>query len=209
MGKESKVQDLNRATDLSRRTFLSAASAGLVGAAIVPDLQAKPRELPSQAENHELRVELLINDTKHNVRVEPRMSLLFVLRDQIGLTGTRVGCERGECGACTVIIDGKARYACLTLPAEVEGKAITTIEGLASDLGLNSVQQAFVDKDAFQCGYCTSGQIMAAEAFLRQHSDPSLEQIREAMSGNLCRCGAYKHIVEAVRQAAMTGRERK
>jgi xanthine dehydrogenase YagT iron-sulfur-binding subunit len=133
--------------------------------------------------------------------VEPRWSLLYVLRERLGLTGTKVGCERGECGACTVLIDDVPRYACLTLAVEAQGARITTLEGLTAGDELGTVQQAFIEDDAFQCGYCTPGQIMAAEGLLRKNPDPSEEEIRHGMSGNLCRCGAYDHIFKAVRRA--------
>jgi xanthine dehydrogenase YagT iron-sulfur-binding subunit len=120
----------------------------------------------------------------------------------LGLTGTKPGCERGECGACTVLIDGVARYSCLTLALEAAGTQITTLEGLMRGEELGSVQQAFHEEDAFQCGYCTPGQIVNAEGLLRKTPDPTIEQIREGMSGNLCRCGAYAHIFRAVHRAS-------
>jgi xanthine dehydrogenase YagT iron-sulfur-binding subunit len=128
--------------------------------------------------------------------------LLDALRDALGLTGTKLGCGRGECGACTVLIDGLPRYSCMTLALEAEGHEVTTVEGLMDGEELGPVQQAFVEEDAFQCGYCTPGQAVAAEGLLRQNPDPSLEEIQQAMSGNLCRCGAYDHIFKAVRRAA-------
>jgi xanthine dehydrogenase YagT iron-sulfur-binding subunit len=118
------------------------------------------------------------------------------------LTGTKVGCDRGECGACTVLLNGVPRYGCLTLAVEAEGVDIVTVEGLMDGEDLGPVQQAFVEQDAYQCGYCTSGQIMAAEGLLRVERDPDLAHIRHGMSGNLCRCGAYPHIVLAVQRAA-------
>jgi xanthine dehydrogenase YagT iron-sulfur-binding subunit len=120
----------------------------------------------------------------------------------LGLTGTKSGCDRGECGACTVLIDGIARYSCVTLALEAVGTEITTVEGLMHGEELGYVQQAFVAEDAFQCGYCTSGQVVATEALLRKTPQPTLEQIREGVSGNLCRCGAYPHIFSAVARAA-------
>ena len=147
-------------------------------------------------------VRLVINGRRQEVSVEPRNTLLHVLRDKLGMTGTKVGCERGECGACTVLIEGIARYSCLTLALEVDGKEITTIEGLLRGDSVGPVQQAFIECDAFQCGYCTPGQIMAAEALLRKTPNPSIEEIDEEMSGNLCRCGAYQHIFRAVHRAA-------
>jgi xanthine dehydrogenase YagT iron-sulfur-binding subunit len=127
---------------------------------------------------------------------------LHVLRDRLSLTGTKPGCERGECGACTVLIDGVARYSCLTLAVEAAGTQITTLEGLLCGEELGPVQQAFLEEDAFQCGYCTPGQIMNVEGLLRKIPDPTIDQIREGVSGNLCRCGAYAHIFRAVQRAA-------
>jgi len=149
-----------------------------------------------------VQVALRINGRLHRMLVEPRWNLLFVLRDRLGLTGTKVGCERGECGACTVLVDDRPRYACMTLAVEAEGHEITTLEGLLDGEALGPVQQAFADEDAFQCGYCTPGQIMAAEALLRSNPDPDLDAVRTGMSGNLCRCGAYPHIAKAVASAA-------
>jgi xanthine dehydrogenase YagT iron-sulfur-binding subunit len=146
-------------------------------------------------------VTLTINGRKHRVLVEPRWSLLFVLREKLGLTATKVGCERGECGSCTVLIDDVPRYACMTLAVEAEGHEITTLEGLLDGEELGPVQQAFREHDAFQCGYCTPGQVVAAEGLLRANANPSTGQIRTAMSGNLCRCGAYPNIFRAVHRA--------
>jgi xanthine dehydrogenase YagT iron-sulfur-binding subunit len=134
--------------------------------------------------------------------VEPRWTLLNVLRDRLGLTGAKTGCERGECGACTVLIDGLARYSCMTLALEAAGAQITTVEGLLRGEELGPVQQAFVEEDAFQCGYCTPGQIVSVEGLLRRTPEPTLEQIREGTSGNLCRCGSYAHIFRAARRAS-------
>jgi xanthine dehydrogenase YagT iron-sulfur-binding subunit len=148
------------------------------------------------------KVFLRINGETHAVLAEPRWTLLYCLREVIGLTGAKPGCERGECGACTVLIDGVPRYACLTLAVEAQGSEITTLEGLMDGERLGPVQKAFVETDAFQCGYCTSGQIMAVEGLLRAHPNPSAEEIRRGVSGNLCRCGAYSHIFEAAHRAA-------
>ncbi|OBP68683.1 (2Fe-2S)-binding protein [Mesorhizobium loti] len=136
------------------------------------------------------------------MQLEPRVTLLDALRERLGLTGTKKGCDHGQCGACTVHIDGERVLACLTLAAQAEGRAITTIEGLAREGELHPVQAAFLEQDAFQCGYCTPGQIMSAVACIREGHAGSDEEIREYMAGNLCRCGAYPHIVAAVRQAA-------
>jgi xanthine dehydrogenase YagT iron-sulfur-binding subunit len=149
-----------------------------------------------------VKVALSVNGVAHRLMVEPRWTLLYVLRDGLGLTGTKSGCERGECGACTVLIDGVARYSCMTLALEATGKQITTVEGLLCGEKLGAVQEGFREEDGFQCGYCTPGQVMTAEGLLRKIPDPTMEQIREGMSGNLCRCGAYAHIFQAVHRAA-------
>ena len=148
-------------------------------------------------------VHLDINGRERSLSIEPRVTLLDVLRDHAGLTGTKKGCDQGQCGACTVHVDGARVLSCLTLAAQVEGRAVTTIEGLAGPEGeLHPVQAAFLDQDAFQCGYCTPGHIMSAVACIQEGHAGSDSEIREYMSGNLCRCGAYPHIVAAVRQAA-------
>ena len=149
-------------------------------------------------------IHLTINGHSHELQVEPRVTLLDALRDRLDLTGTKKGCDHGQCGACTVHVDGERVLACLTLAAQVEGREITTIEGLAgADGTLSAVQAAFLDQDAFQCGYCTPGQIMSAVACIREGHAGSDEEIREYMAGNLCRCGSYPNIVAAVRQAAL------
>ncbi|MBB3317944.1 MULTISPECIES: (2Fe-2S)-binding protein [unclassified Rhizobium] len=154
-----------------------------------------------------IHLSLDVNRHRYELDVEPRVTLLDALREHLGLTGTKKGCDQGQCGACTVHLDGKRVLACLTLAAQVEGQEVTTIEGLASDNGdLHPVQAAFLDHDAFQCGYCTPGQIMSAVALIREGGAMTDEEIREAMAGNLCRCGAYNHIVAAVRQAAEMAR---
>ncbi len=188
---------------LTRRGFLSTVGAGAVTLAVANKLDATPAAEAEMVERGEMaKVALTINGRKYRLLVEPRWSLLYVLREQLGLTGTKVGCERGECGSCTVLIDDVPRYACMTLAVEAEGTKITTVEGLMKGEELGSVQQAFAEEDAFQCGYCTPGQIMAVEGLLRKNPRPSTEEIRNGMSGNLCRCGTYKHIVNAAKKAA-------
>jgi len=152
------------------------------------------------------KIRLRINDHDHDLLVEPRWTLLYVLREKIGLTGTKEGCGRGECGACTVLIDDVPRYACLTLAVEAEGVSVTTVEGLLRGEELGQVQTAFVEEDAFQCGYCTPGQIMSVEGLLRKNPAPSIDDIRTAVSGNLCRCGAYTHIFKAAAKATNSRR---
>jgi xanthine dehydrogenase YagT iron-sulfur-binding subunit len=152
-----------------------------------------------------IRLTLEINGQAHALDIEPRVTLLDALRERLGLTGTKKGCDQGQCGACTVHVNGERVLACLTLAAQVEGRKITTIEGL-SDGELHPVQAAFLERDAFQCGYCTPGQIMSAVACIREGHAGSDAEIREYMSGNLCRCGAYPNIVAAVRDAAESHR---
>jgi xanthine dehydrogenase YagT iron-sulfur-binding subunit len=151
---------------------------------------------------YEMKVTLLVNGVEHVIDVEPRLTLLGALRDVIGLTGTKLGCDRGECGACTVHVEGRRINACLALAVMHDGQAITTVEGLAQGETLHAVQTAFVENDAFQCGFCTPGQLMSAVACIAEGHATSDREIREWMSGNLCRCGAYPHIVAAVRDAA-------
>lgn len=188
---------------VTRRQFITsmgtAAAVAAVSGRVTAATEREQAVLPAEKLS---KITLLINGRRYKLAVEPRWSLLYVLRERIGLTGTKVGCERGECGACTVLIDGLPRYACMTLAVEAEGSEITTVEGLLKGDELGPVQQAFAEEDAFQCGYCTPGQIMAAEGFLRVNPDPSLDEIRRAMSGNMCRCGSYAHIFKAVRRAA-------
>ncbi|SCW85670.1 xanthine dehydrogenase YagT iron-sulfur-binding subunit [Rhizobium mongolense subsp. loessense] len=154
-----------------------------------------------------INLRLDINGASHALAADPRVTLLDALREHLALTGTKKGCDHGQCGACTVHIDGRRVLACLTLAAQAEGRQVTTIEGLAAADGtLHPVQAAFLEHDAFQCGYCTPGQIMSAVACIREGHAGSDSEIREYMSGNLCRCGAHNSIVAAVREAAETAR---
>jgi xanthine dehydrogenase YagT iron-sulfur-binding subunit len=187
--------------EMSRRGFLSSVGTGAVAAATVKNVPAAPIQ-EIEVTGKPVVLDLKVNGISRKVQVEPRWSLLYVLREVLGLTGTKIGCERGECGACTVLLDGRPRYACMTLAVEAEGRAITTLEGLMNGEKLGPVQQAFAEEDAFQCGFCTPGQIMAVEGLLRQNPDPTFEQIRVGVSGNLCRCAAYKHIFNAAAKAA-------
>jgi xanthine dehydrogenase YagT iron-sulfur-binding subunit len=189
---------------VSRRGFIASVGTGALGAAVAS--RAAAAEAPAAAAGELATITLLVNGQRRKVQVEPRFTLLYVLRERLGMTGSKPGCERGECGACTVLIDGVPRYACLTLAVEAEGHEVTTIEGLMDGEALGPVQEAFAEEDALQCGYCTPGQIMAAEGLLRANPDPSVAEIRLAMSGNLCRCGAYPHITKAVRRAAAARR---
>ena len=153
-----------------------------------------------------IAVNLHVNGRDHDLRLDPRVTLLDALRDQIGMTGTKKGCDQGACGACTVLVDDKRVLSCLTLAAQCDGRGVTTIEGLeAEDGSLHPMQTAFIQHDALQCGYCTPGQIMSAVALLAEGRATSDDDIREFMSGNLCRCGAYPNIVAAIRDVAAAG----
>ncbi len=151
-------------------------------------------------------IRVTVNGRAESLDLDERTTLLGAIRDHLRLTGTKEGCDRGECGACTVLVDGQPALACLTLAVASDGRKVTTIEGLASDGKLHAVQQAFVDHDALQCGFCTPGQIMSAVACIEAGKANSAADIREWMSGNLCRCAAYPQIVAAVRSAAKAGR---
>jgi xanthine dehydrogenase YagT iron-sulfur-binding subunit len=150
----------------------------------------------------EVAVAVRVNGVDHELRLDPRVTLLDALRDVLDLTGTKKGCDQGACGACTVLVEGKRVVSCLMLAAQCDGHDVTTIEGLADDGRLHPMQEAFVRHDAFQCGYCTPGQIMSAVSLLAEGRAGSDDEIREFMSGNLCRCGAYPNIMAAIREVA-------
>ena len=205
---EKQEQDIRGQLKYSRRGFMQflGISAGMVGASLLSpparrQLMANTTDqvIPASAM---VQIHLTINKNVYYILAEPRWSLLYVLREIIGLSGTKIGCDRGECGACTVLIDDIPRYSCLTLAMEVENQNITTVEGLMKGEELGPVQTAFAENDAFQCGYCTPGQIMAAEGLLRMNDHPTAHEIRLGCSGNLCRCGAYQNIFTAVDKAA-------
>jgi aerobic-type carbon monoxide dehydrogenase small subunit (CoxS/CutS family) len=148
------------------------------------------------------QITLHINGAEHLVQVEPRCTLIDALRNELQLTGTKKACDMGNCGTCTVLLDGRAVYSCLLLAIECVGRNVTTIEGLSRNGDLDPIQRAFIEADAFQCGFCSPGQIMSIKALLNETREPSDEQIVGAVSGNLCRCGAYRNIVRAARIAA-------
>lgn len=147
-------------------------------------------------------MKLTVNGRVQEVEPDAFESLAATLRDRLHLAGTKVACDRGECGACTVLVDGRPAYACITFARGCEGASVTTIEGVSGPHGLHPVQKAFIENDAVQCGFCTPGQVMSAVALLESHADPDDETIRRAMSGNLCRCGTYPRIAAAIRAAA-------
>ena len=179
---------------ISRRKFLEGTGAALVAATEVPAIRAQSDTGTS--------IRLTVNGTAHHLKVEDRLTLVEVLRDHLKLTGTKIGCDRGECGACTVIADGKPVYSCSQLAVWMDGKSIETVEGLAHGDQLDPVQKAFIEHDAPQCGFCTSGQVMAAKALLSHNPHPTEEEVRAGLTGNICRCAAYNRYVEATLAAA-------
>ncbi len=160
-----------------------------------------PPPIPGDSGTFQVAVQLTVNGTQHALNLDPRSSLLDVLREHLDLTGTKKGCDHGQCGACTVLIDGRRVNSCLTLAVTKDGGHVTTIEGLAKDGALHPLQQAFIEHDAFQCGYCTPGQICSAAGLIAEGKATTADEIRELMSGNICRCGAYTNIVAAIQQA--------
>ncbi|WP_230194139.1 (2Fe-2S)-binding protein [Streptomyces coriariae] len=190
----------------TRRTFIATTTAA-GGVAVVGGLVAGPPALAAEeAVADEVpprsRVSLAVNGVRHTVTIDNRTSLLDLLREHLDLTGSKKGCNAGACGACTVLVDGRRVNSCLTLAVRLEGAEVTTIEGLAKDDRLHPLQQAFIDQDAFQCGFCTSGQIVSGVGCIQEGHTGSRAEIREWMSGNLCRCGCYVKIERAVEQAA-------
>ncbi|MFC0105193.1 (2Fe-2S)-binding protein [Kibdelosporangium aridum] len=189
--------------NLKRRTVLKAG--GVAAAAVTVDSAAGAPEVVAAEATGSTDITLKVNGTTKRVTVEPRTTLLDALRERMALTGTKKGCDRGECGACTVLVDGKRIKSCLTLAVMRQGASITTVEGLAKGDRLHPVQEEFIRHDAFQCGGCTPGQIMSAVACIKEGHTGSDDEIREWMSGNLCRCACYPNIVAAVKAAARRG----
>ena len=198
----------------TRREFLTGVTTALTGAAVAgANLlgQARAEEASGAVLGPgKVKITLEVNGRRHDLSVEPRATLLEVLREDLRLTGTKSACEMGQCGACTVHVDGLPHYSCLTLALSAVGRKITTIEGLAAPGGdPHPVQAAFVEKDALQCGFCTPGQVMTAAALLARNPEPTPGQIRAGMAGNLCRCGTYPRIFEAVAEAAARTKKRR
>ncbi len=192
-------------SSLSRRQFIKGVSTGVAGTIATTKLaRALPIEKLEKAappEGH-LPLELKVNGKPYQLYVEPQTTLVEVLRNELQLTGTKVSCNHGECGACTVLLDGKAVYSCHILALDAQGKSVTTIEGLLNGEELHPIQKAFIKKDGYQCGFCTPGQIMSTQALLLKNPNPTKEEILDGLSGNLCRCGAYPKIIESVEEAA-------
>jgi xanthine dehydrogenase YagT iron-sulfur-binding subunit len=189
-------------TTISRRDHLRSSAIAAAGAAIVTVDSAGAAESISKRFEALAMVHVEINGVDHWLELQPRVTLLDMLRERLQLTGTKKGCNRGECGACTVLLEGRRVNACLVLAVATDGRKVTTIEGLADGPHLHPVQQAFIDHDAFQCGFCTCGQIMSAVGCIAEGHTGSNAEIREWMSGNICRCSAYPQIAAAVEAAA-------
>ncbi len=195
----------------TRRDFLKGFGGGTLGAAVVPKFLAQKAESIQTQEGDvpvfaKKQITFTINSKDYKLVVEPQETLLDVLRDKLNLTGAKKVCDRGECGGCTVLLDGNPIYSCMFLAIRADGANITTIEGLAQKDKLHPLQQAFIDKDAYQCGFCTPGFIMTSKALLNKNPNPSLGEIKKGLSGNLCRCGNYAKIYQAIDQAAKSGR---
>ena len=208
----SKEKEQTQGTPISRRSFLKGVGTGAVAASVVPTVLVGAETAAEAQMGDEItraKIKLNINNKTHEVEVESRTTLLSVLRDgfdtngnHLDLTGAKQICDRGECGGCTVQVDGKAVYSCMTLALEAQGKQITTVEGLANGDRLHPVQEAFVQHDALMCGFCTPGFVVAAKSLLDQNPSPSPDEIKEGLAGNICRCGTYPFIFEAVETAS-------
>lgn len=205
---KDKTRDENSTSRVTRRTFLSQIGAAGVAATAAPlvargQSTATPSETATEKKEkveNAVPVTLSVNGKSFRIEVDPRTTLLDGLRETLSLTGTKKGCDHGQCGACTVHVNGRRINACLTLAIMHEGDAITTIEGLGEPGNLHPMQASFVEHDGYQCGYCTSGQIMSAVALLKEPCGPGDAEVKELMSGNICRCGAYPNIVAAIQQ---------
>ncbi len=206
------MEEKKKGNGLSRRSFLKNIGGGAIGTAVISTglVKSDPAEAYTTeivgAGRRKTAVNLKVNGKNYRVEVEHRETLAEVLRDQLGLTGAKIGCDRGECGACTVIINGRNMYSCSQLAVWMQGKEILTIEGLARGDKLDPLQEAFIEHDGAQCGFCTSGQIMSGKALLMKNSKPTEAQARRGLSGNLCRCGNYNREVAAVLAVAAKAR---
>lgn len=219
MDQEPEAPDLPNCGDLdhllifgnpeTRRRFIKQVAGASAAITIGTNLLSRPvlaeeiapTRTPGSAKPGPVKVKLNINGQLHDMEVDPRTTLLDALREQLHLTGSKKGCDHGQCGACTVLVNGRRINSCLTFAAMHDGQEITTIEGLANGNELHPMQSAFIEHDGFQCGYCTPGQICSAVALLKENHANSDDEIREFMSGNLCRCGAYPNIVDAIKDA--------
>jgi xanthine dehydrogenase YagT iron-sulfur-binding subunit len=189
---------------VSRRAFLKggALATGALSSTLIPDTAEAQLPVAVEPDPRRTLVEMKVNGTAYRKEVANRTTLLQFLREDLSLTGAKMGCDRGQCGACTVIVNGRNVYSCTTLAVEATGAEVLTIEGLATGDALHPIQQAFIQHTGFQCGFCTSGQIMTTKAFLDRVPRPTEDDARRALSGNLCRCAAYKRILESVMTAS-------
>jgi xanthine dehydrogenase YagT iron-sulfur-binding subunit len=209
---KSNGRKRGKSAAISRRAFLksavvtgAAAAVGSLPRGATAEAAASPRTAPGVAESlgpGPAEIDLKINGTLHRLAVEPRVTLLCALREHLGLTGTKLACDRGACGACTVWLDGKPVTSCMMLAVDARGREITTIEGLGEPARMHPVQASFVAEDALQCGFCTPGMVMSVAAALRQNPSASETEIRRAVAGNICRCGTYPHVFTAALKAA-------
>jgi aerobic-type carbon monoxide dehydrogenase small subunit (CoxS/CutS family) len=187
---------------ISRRRFFEGTGAGLVATAV--PLKGQQRPAPPATSVPQTTIQVTINGERRKLQVEDRWTLVEVLRDHLGLTGAKIGCDRGECGACTVLLDGKPVYSCSQLAVWADGRSVQTVEGLMQKGQLDPLQKAFIEHDGPQCGFCTSGQLMSAKALLNHNAHPTADEVRAAMTGNICRCSNYNRYVESVMAAAGT-----
>jgi aerobic-type carbon monoxide dehydrogenase small subunit (CoxS/CutS family) len=187
---------------ISRRRFMEGTGVAVVAATAAPAIQAQTPQAGIDPDVPHSTIRVTVNGKAQQIQVEDRWTLAEMLRDHLGLTGTKIGCDRGECGACTVLLDGKPVYSCSNLAVWADGKTVETVEGLAHGEQLDPLQQAFIEHDAPQCGFCTSGQLMSAKALLNSNPHPTHDQVQAAMTGNICRCSNYNRYVEAVLAAA-------
>lgn len=205
-------KEKKESTNISRRSFLKGVGTGTVAATVAPTILVGDAEIADAQTDEAIstaQIQLNINEQKYTIEVEARTTLLSVLRDgidttgnNVDLTGAKLICDRGECGGCTVLVDGKPVYACMMLAMDAQGKQITTVEGIADGETLHPVQDAFIKHDAMMCGFCTPGFIVASVALLNENKKPTLEEIKDGLSGNTCRCGTYPFIFDAVETAA-------
>ena len=191
---------------VSRRTFLKSAGVGSLAAGVVGVADADAQSGARVVGPGEVPVTLTVNGKRIELRIEPRVTLLDALRQRADLTGNKRGCDRGACGACTMIVDGRIVYSCSTLAIEVQGKQIRTVDGLSTGNTLHPVQQAFCDVDALMCGFCTPGFVMATVALLKKNPRPTADQVRKGLDGNICRCGTFVRIMEAAMTAKVVAR---
>jgi aerobic-type carbon monoxide dehydrogenase small subunit (CoxS/CutS family) len=200
MGKKNKKESLL----ISRRQFIKGLGVGsaAISSGIFPETNIEAHRLEEDLPVEKSTIKLKVNGTKYKLDVEHRWTLADVLRDHLELTGTKIGCNKGECGCCTILMDGKAVYSCSILAVWAAEKDLITIEGLAQRDNLHPIQKAFIEHDGMQCGFCTPGQIMASKALLDKNPNPTVTDVKKALSGNLCRCGNYNNIIKAVLAAA-------